>query len=150
MCCLWLLLQAVGILEEYHLQSEEDEQIQQRVWEVHKPLYIGNITTCSELRKVLLLVLSVTLFFCLLIKHPRNRRMDLCHIHWEDVFGPSLGRGWMLRSKVQVIPGTKNMLCTPLTRLPQQQWKGQFCCMTQTCSLPGVGGLHAVCLVKHL
>jgi len=57
------VLQAVGILEEYHLQSEEDEQIQQRVWEVHKPVYIGNITTRSELRRVLFLVLSVTLFF---------------------------------------------------------------------------------------
>jgi len=28
--------------------------------------------------------------------------MDLCHIHIEDVFGPSLGRVWRSRSKVKV------------------------------------------------
>ena len=39
--------------------------------------------------------------FCLLLKYLGDRRMDLCQIHREDVFGPLLGRVWMSSSKVR-------------------------------------------------
>jgi len=55
------------------------------------------ITTRSELRKVLFLALWL---FCLWIKYLWNRWTDLHQIHMEDVFGPSLRRVWMSRSKV--------------------------------------------------
>jgi len=59
------------------------------------------VTTCSELRKVLFLVLSLTLLFvCLCMKYLRNRWTDLHQIHTEDVFSASLGRVWRSRSKV--------------------------------------------------
>ena len=39
--------------------------------------------------------------FCLCMKYLGNRWTDLRQIHTEDVFGPSLGRVWKLRSKVK-------------------------------------------------
>jgi len=54
------------------------------------------VTARSELRKVLFLALSVTLF-CLYIKYLGNLWTDLRQIH-RDVFGPSLWRVWRSRS----------------------------------------------------
>jgi len=48
------------------------------------------------------MALSVTLFVYP-IKYLGNRWTELRQIHREDVFGPSLGRVWMSRSKVNVI-----------------------------------------------
>jgi len=40
--------------------------------------------------------------------------MDLCQIHMDDVFGPSLGRVWRSRSRLS---GTKKMFFWPFWRL---------------------------------
>jgi len=53
----------------------------------------------SELRDVLFLALSVT--FCPCAKYVGSRWPDLRQIHREDMFGSSLGRVWMSRSKVK-------------------------------------------------
>jgi len=55
-------------------------------------------TARSELRNVLFLAL---LLFCLCMKCLWNRLTNLRQIHTEDVFGPSLGRVLMSRSKVK-------------------------------------------------
>jgi len=56
--------------------------------------------TCSELCKVVFGI--VCDFLC--TKYLRNHWTDLCQIHRNDVFGPSLGQVWMSRSR---LPGTK-------------------------------------------
>jgi len=53
-------------------------------------------------------------FFCLWINYLGNRWTDLRQVHSEDVFGPSLGRVWMSRSKIKVTRD-KNALCTSIT-----------------------------------
>ena len=60
------------------------------VCEVSNSVLIGVVTARSELRKVLLLALSVA--FCLCMKCLWNCLTDLRQIHTEDVFGPSLGK----------------------------------------------------------
>jgi len=45
--------------------------------------------------------------FCLSTKYLRNHWKDLCQIHTEDVFGPSLGWVWRSRSKVKVTRNKK-------------------------------------------
>ena len=64
----------------------------------------GIFTTCSELYKVLFLALWLV---CLCMKYLGNCWTDLCQIHREDVFGPSLGRVWMSRSEVKVTSDKK-------------------------------------------
>jgi len=45
---------------------------------------------------------SAHILVCLCMKYLGNLWTDLHQIHMEDVFGPSLGRVWMWRSKVKV------------------------------------------------
>jgi len=56
------------------------------------------LTARSKLREVLFWHCD---FFCLYMKYLGNRWTDMRQIHREDVFGPSLGRLWMSRSKVK-------------------------------------------------
>jgi len=58
-------------------------------------------TSHSELHNVLFFG-AVCDFFCLCMKYHWNRSTDLCQIHSEDVFGPSLRRVSMSRSTVKV------------------------------------------------
>jgi len=87
----------------------------------------------------------VTLFFgtvtFLCMKYLQNRRTDLRQIHRDDVFGPSLGRVWMSRSKVKVTRDKKmgfpadtseiaELICAKFTRktclVPRSdEFKGQ-------------------------
>jgi len=68
--------------------------------------------------------------FCLCMKYVGNRWTDLRQIHREDVFGHSLGRVWMWRSKVK-----------GQGRQRQKRTFRPFSAACFACSL---------CLVKHL
>ena len=59
---------------------------------------------------------TVSLVFCLCMKYLRNRWTDLHQIHTEDVFGPSLGRGWRSQSKIKVTRD-KSVIFQPFRRL---------------------------------
>jgi len=61
-------------------------------------IIIAVVTACSELHKVLFLVLPVT-FLCM--KYLGNRQTDLPQIHMQDVFGPSLGQVSLSRPKIK-------------------------------------------------
>ena len=71
-------------------------------------------TLLPHATNVLLLVLSAILFFCLSLKYLGNGWTGLRQIYGEDMFGPSLGRVWMWRSKVKVT-SDKNALSAAIT-----------------------------------
>jgi len=114
------VLQAVGILEEYHLQSEEDEQIQQRVWEVRKPVYIGNILPHATAYGSVFSAVCDSVF-CLFVNQISQEPLNgfVPNSRGKRVW--SLARTSLnVRVKGQGYPRTKNVPPTPLT----------FCCMT--------------------
>jgi len=77
--------------------------------------------------------------------------MDLCQIHRQDMFGPSLRRVFNVKVKGQGHQGLPsppaamewNVLAA--NNVMQQQM-GPFRC----CQGGDFGGLRAICLVKHL
>jgi len=71
---------------------------------------------CTQVRFCFSAVCYVTfLFLFLCMKYLWNRWTDLRQIHREDMFGPSLGRVWMSRSKIKV---TRNKKCTVQSHHP--------------------------------
>jgi len=68
------------------------------------------------------------MFFCLWIKYLWNGLTDLCQIHREDMFGPSLG--WILisRSKVKV---SRDKKCSVHSCHPWQ-WQNGTCLLQIT------------------
>jgi len=60
-------------------------------------------------------------FVCLCMKCLGNCRMDLHQIHMEDVFGPSLGRVGMSRSKVKVTRDKKHAMHS----ITPRQWRNE-------------------------
>jgi len=69
--------------------------------------------------------------FCLSLRYLGNGWTDLCQIHREDMFGPSLRRVWMSRSKVksQGHQGQKTENCWVISaRQDQYLWNGWTIC----------------------
>jgi len=136
---------------DFLLNAACNKQCNKRMWtdyicmSMHADFITAYLRRHSELCKVLFLALSVVNFFILSVSQVSPELLNRFAPNSPGVFGPSLGRVWMSRSKAKVT-GAKNALCTPITS--RQQRNGPVCCMQRVPMHCQRSGLHVVYVWK--